>query len=162
MVLPIRRELTGAPESRGLFCGRDGRAPRSSLGGLVCDACGTPGLRMLRILQPGLHCFAPSVLGSPAIGTQAPKARVRAGCAEEISPGWKIRTGEEVTPLQHQAHLWCSQYEGNSRECRSRAGFFAAETAALPGVRDACGTPGLRMLRTCGACVADTDSDSGR
>ncbi len=38
MVLPIRRELTGAPESRRLFCGRDGRAPRSSLGGFMPDA----------------------------------------------------------------------------------------------------------------------------
>jgi hypothetical protein len=36
--------------------------------------------------------------------------------------------------LQHQAHLWCSQYEGISRDRRSPAGFFAAETAALPGV----------------------------
>ncbi|MDM7994950.1 MAG: hypothetical protein QUT30_04590, partial [Acidobacteriota bacterium] len=37
MVFPIRRELTGAPESRRLFCGRDGRAPRSSLGGLIAS-----------------------------------------------------------------------------------------------------------------------------
>jgi hypothetical protein len=42
---------------------------------------------MLRILQPGLHCFAPAVLESPAIGTQALKARVRAGGAEQSSPG---------------------------------------------------------------------------
>ncbi len=101
---------------------------------------------MLRILQPGLLCFAPLVLASPAIGTRALKARGRAAQGgrserrEDLEPWEEAGVYESpegvkqaAAPLQHQAHLWCSQYEGNSRERRSPAGFFAAETAALPG-----------------------------
>jgi len=95
-VLPIRRKLTGSPESRRLFCGRDGRAPRSSLGGLGRDACGTAGLRMLRILQPGLLCPAPSMLASPALGT--------------IS----------VEPFTHTAIVACSAF--SEPDCFARGG----------------------------------------
>jgi hypothetical protein len=59
MVLPIRRELTGAPESRRLFCGRDGRDPRSSLGGFMPDA---------RDPRPS-DASHPPVLTTPAIVT---------------------------------------------------------------------------------------------
>jgi len=92
---------------------------------------------MLRILQPGLLCFAPLVLASPAIGTRALKARRRAAQGgrserrEDLEPWEEAGVYESpegvkqaAAPLQHQAHLWCSQYEGNSRERRSSAGFL--------------------------------------
>jgi hypothetical protein len=139
MVLPIRRELTGAPESRRLFCGRDGRAPRSSLGGLERDAYGTPGLGML-------CTFGAWVAGDWNASAESAE-QSSPGREPWVSGGWVIspeRAMQAAAPFQHQAHIWCSQQEGNSRERRSRAGFFAAETAALPGVP----WEGLNVMRT--------------
>jgi len=46
-------------------------AVRAALSGLMGLLAGTPGLRMLRLLQPGLLCPAPSALNAPAIGWAA-------------------------------------------------------------------------------------------
>ena len=51
-----------------------------------------PGLRMLRILQPGLLCCAPAVLGSPANVTQALKAQRR------LAQGGRSERREDLEP----------------------------------------------------------------
>jgi len=53
--------LDASPERGGAAC--------AALAGLMDLLSDTPGLRMLRILQPGLLCRAPAVLTAQAIGT---------------------------------------------------------------------------------------------
>ena len=53
--------IDASPERGGARC--------AALSGLMDLLADNPGLRMLRILQPGLLCRAPAVLTAPSIGT---------------------------------------------------------------------------------------------
>jgi len=50
------------------------------------------------------------------------------------------RARQPAPPFQHQARLWGSQYEANSRQRRSPAGFFCGRAGRAPGGSLLCGS----------------------